>query len=196
MRILLAEDVPREGSNLQRQLEQAGHRVVRAASGAEAFRCFEAEPFPVIVADLVLPDLDGYELCRQVRARNLSEYVYFILLVVEGREFQFRRAEAADVDDVLTLPVNVEVLHARLRVAGRMRDLYRELDRLGGLIPICSYCKKVRQDQGLWQQIEGYLSEHSQALFTHTICPECGEREFGEVFRAKRKEGLPSLDPP
>jgi len=63
-------------------------------------------------------------------------------------------------------------------------EQFAELDRLQGLIPICAYCKKIRQEQGTWQQLEAYLTEHSHALFSHTICPECKEREYSEFLRA------------
>lgn len=183
MRILLAQDHRGNGTKVQLLLELAGHEVVRAGSGAEAFARFESQPFPVVVADLDGPLMDGYELCRQIRARMRAEYVYFMLLVAEGAEFRFQQAEVADVDDVLTLPVRPDILRARLRVAERMLRLYQELDQLRGLIPICAWCKNVRQEQGLWQQLEAYVSERSTALFTHTICPECARREFGKTPR-------------
>lgn len=189
MRILLAEDQPQGGSQLELLLELAGHRVLRVLSGGQAFAAFEADPFPVVVADLAFKGMNGFELCRNLRARVKAEYVYIILLVKAGTEFRFQEAEAAEADDVLTLPVEPDILRARLRVAERMLNLYQELDRLRGLIPICAYCKNIRQEQGLWQQLEAYITTHSHALFTHTICPECAEKEFGEAMRARREGG-------
>lgn len=187
MRILLAEDNPQGGTRVQLLLAMAGHDVVRVTTGGEAFARFEAEPFPVVIADLTFAGMDGFELCRQIRSRQKAEYVYVILLVAPGAEFHFQEAEAAEVDDVLPVPVEPDILRARLRVAQRMLHLYGELDRLRGLIPICAYCKKIRRDEGLWQQMEGYISEHSHARFSHTICPECAEREFGDALRAHRQ---------
>ncbi|HNX30499.1 MAG TPA: response regulator [Holophaga sp.] len=191
MRILLAEDNPHGGNRnrLQLLLEMIGHTVERVTSGTEAFAQFEAEPFPVVIADLAFPDLDGFELCRRIRARQKAEYVYIIILVPPDTGFRFREAESADVDDVLLLPVEPDILRARLRVAERMLRLYEELDRLRGLIPICAYCKKIRQEQGLWEQMEAYITEHSHALFTHTICPECAKREFGSISRSGPRAG-------
>ena len=191
MRILLAEDNPHGGNRnrLQLLLEMIGHTVERVTSGTEAFAQFEAEPFPVVIADLAFPDLDGFELCRRIRARQKAEYVYIIILVPPDTGFRFREAESADVDEVLLLPVEPDILRARLRVAERMLRLYEELDRLRGLIPICAYCKKIRQEQGLWEQMEAYITEHSHALFTHTICPECAKREFGSISRSGPRAG-------
>lgn len=181
MRVLLAEDSPQAGNQLQFLIERAGHAVLHAASGKQALACHEADPFPVVIASLGFPDLDGFELCRQIRDRVKSEYVYVILLVQAGDAFPFDQAEDADADDVLVLPVNADVLRARLRVAERMLKLYEELDTLRGLIPICAYCKKIRQEQGLWQQMEAYISSRSHVRFSHTVCPECALREFGHT---------------
>lgn len=188
MRILLAEDGPAGGSQLELLLGMAGHEVQRACSGYEAFAAFEREPFPVVVADLAVAGMNGYELCRRIRDRVTPEYNYFILLVKTGLELNFSRAEAAEVDDVLTLPVDPDILRARIRVADRILTLYRERDRLRGLIPVCAYCKKIRKEPGLWQQIEAYITEHSDAMFTHTICPECAEREFPDSLRARQAQ--------
>lgn len=185
MRILLVEDRSRTGSQLSFLIERAGHTVLHAASGKQALACHEADPFPVIIADLCFPDLDGFELCRQVRDRARSEYVYVILLVEPGKAFPYDQAEAAEVDDVLERPVNADALRARLRVAERMLNLFEELDMLRGLIPICVYCKKIRQEQGLWQQMEAYISSRSHVRFSHTICPECALREFGQEAHRK-----------
>lgn len=179
MRILLVEDAPARAPRTQMLLEMAGHQVVQVASAAQALASFEADPFPVVVAELASPRFDGYELCRRIRARSRQEYVYFVILVPEHEQFRFQEAEAAQVDDVLVAPVDPDVLRARMRVAERMLGLYTDLDRLCGLIPICAYCKKIRQEQGLWQQLEAYLAERSHARFTHTICPACARREFG-----------------
>jgi DNA-binding response OmpR family regulator len=184
VRILLAEDNP--NLKIQFLLERAGHRVVRAATAAQAMIFHNDAPFPVVVADLATPGLNGYELCRRIRARPNVEYVYIILLVAPDQAFQFEDAEAADVDDVLPLPVEPDLLRARLRVAERMLNLDDELNRLKGLIPICSYCKRIRQDEGFWQQIEAYLADHSQATFSHGVCPECAKREFGDVLRSRK----------
>jgi hypothetical protein len=58
---------------------------------------------------------------------------------------------------------------------------------LSGLLPICAACKKVRDDQGYWQQIENYISAHSEADFTHSICPECARRLYPDFFNQSDK---------
>jgi hypothetical protein len=58
---------------------------------------------------------------------------------------------------------------------------------LSGMLPICSYCKKIRDDQGYWSQIESYISRHSEAEFTHGMCPDCAEKLFSEFDTLKKK---------
>jgi sigma-B regulation protein RsbU (phosphoserine phosphatase) len=188
MRILLAEDHPHEGTRTQLLLGMAGHDVALASTGDEAFERFEETPFPVVITDLSNRRLNGFELCHRIRKRQQAEYVYIIVLVPLGQAFQFQDGQDADVDDVLTVPLEADILRTRLRVAERMLNLYRELDHLRRLIPICAYCKKIRQEQGLWQQLESYFSEHSHAVFSHTICPDCAEKEFGAELREQRSK--------
>ena len=68
----------------------------------------------------------------------------------------------------------------RERLIVDLQDALTRIKTLHGLIPICSECKKIRDDQGYWNQIEGYIKEHSEAEFTHSLCPECGERLYGD----------------
>ena len=71
----------------------------------------------------------------------------------------------------------------RLRETLAERDAALERVRLlSGLLPICAGCKKIRDDEGNWQQIESYISQHSQAKFSHGMCPACGKQYYGELW--------------
>jgi len=105
-------------------------------------------------------------------------------------------------DDYLTKPFDQDELYARLKVGKRIMELQEKLAKrigeleeslskvkqLQGLLPICSYCKKIRNDKNYWEQVEGYFSKHSEAQFSHGICPECYEKHFQEEMD-KIKEG-------
>ncbi len=77
------------------------------------------------------------------------------------------------VDDFITKPLDPDELKARLRVAERILGLREELHALEGLLPICSYCKRIRNDQDQWSSLERYIERRSKAEFSHGICPEC-----------------------
>ena len=177
MKILIAEDDAVSAKILQFALESAGHEVTVTASGEEAYAAFDHSPVRVIVSDWMMPGLDGLDLCRQVRARPKTDYTYFILLTAinTGRE-NLRKAMDAGVDDFLSKPLDREAIMMRLRVAERIIEFATQIRQLKELIPICMYCKKVRDDANFWQGVESYISEQTGSNFSHGICPECFEK--------------------
>jgi CheY-like chemotaxis protein len=185
MKILIAEDDPVSVKVLQFALEQFGHDVVAAADGAEAWEKFDADPVRVIVSDWMMPTLDGLELCRKVRERPKTDYTYFILLTAinSGRE-TFRQAMDAGIDDFLSKPLDREAILMRLRVAERILEYTTQIRTLKQLIPICMYCKRIRDDRNYWDQVEHYFHEHTGSNFSHGICPTCLEKEVGDFTRA------------
>jgi DNA-binding response OmpR family regulator len=174
MKILIAEDDPVSAKILQFTLENAGHKAIICANGQSAWEEFDREPTRVIVSDWMMPEKDGLELCAMVRGRPRTDYTYFILLTAihTGRE-NLRKAMDAGVDDFLTKPLDREAIMMRLRVAERIVEFTTQIRELKELIPICMYCKKVRDDRNYWQAVEGYIAEHTGSSFSHGICPDC-----------------------
>src|SRR4051812_35491251 len=120
-----------------------------------------------------MPRSDGLELCRKIRARTGTEYIYFILLTGNDAT-QENQATAADagVDDFLIKPLDLQELWTRLRVAERILRYTTQVRQLEELLPICSYCKKIRDDRNYWQQIEGYIRDRSGSIFSLWVCPD------------------------
>ena len=162
---------------LRLALLRLGHDVLEAGDGEAAWTLLQQEPVRVIVSDWMMPGLDGLELCRRLRARRQAEYVYFILLTANTADPANRTAAAdAGVDDFLTKPMDFEELWTRLRVAERILRYTTQVRQLEELLPICSYCKKIRDDQNYWQQMEGYINKHTGSEFSHSVCPDCYQR--------------------
>lgn len=184
MRILVAEDDPVSGKILQLTLQHYGHEVSMASSGDEAWEIFDREPVRVIVSDWMMPGMDGLEFCRRVRARAKTDYTYFILLTANntGRE-NVRKAMDAGIDDFLPKPLDREVISMRLRVAERILEFTTQIRVLKELLPICMYCKRIRDDQDYWQQVETYIHSHTGSNFSHGICPECFAKEMNTIPR-------------
>ncbi|MCE9608721.1 MAG: response regulator [Chthoniobacter sp.] len=184
MKILIAEDDPVSAKVLQLTLQHYGHEVIVAASGSEAWEIFNAEPVRVIVSDWMMPGLDGLELCQKVRVRPKTEYTYFILLTAihTGRD-NLKHAMDAGVDDFLTKPLDREAILMRLRVAERILEFTTQIRMLKQLIPICMYCKRVRDDSNYWDQVENYIHEHTGSNFSHGICPACFDTQMGNLTR-------------
>lgn len=173
MKILIVEDERVSRIVLATALEKLGHEIVQANDGLEGWEAFEKHAPPVVVTDWAMPGLDGLQLCRRIRERESASYTYvFILTNMSGRDRFFEGMDAG-ADDFITKPFDPAELAARLRVAERILGLHMEVQRLEGLLPICSYCKRIRDESNDWSSVEQYVSDHSAASFTHSICPDC-----------------------
>ena len=188
MKILVAEDDPVTAQVLQFTLIHYGHEVVTAASGTEAWEKFDADPFRVVVSDWMMPGIDGLEFCRKIRERSKTDYTYFILLtaVNTGRE-NLRHAMDAGIDDFLAKPLDREAILMRLRMAERILEYTTQIRQLKELIPICMYCKRIRDDTNYWDQLETYIHVHTGSNFSHGICPTCFESQLDTLTRAGLK---------
>jgi len=198
MKVLAVEDDKGSRTLLRRQLENLGHEVIEAANGEEGWAAWLAHKPRVIVSDWMMPKLDGLTLCRRFRAQVVEEYIYFILLTAGGASARNRRAAAvAGVDDFLTKPVNLSELWMRLRVAERILTYTVQVNRLEELMPMCSYCKKIRDDKNYWQQIESYLNERTGAEISHSVCPECYAKVVApEIAKLKAMAATAGRRPP
>jgi len=177
VKILAVEDDKVARAVMRRALARLGHEVVMAADGEEAWALLQEEPVRVVVSDWTMPRMDGLELCRRVRAQTGKQYVYFILLTGHDATEENQRAAAdAGADDFLMKPLNVTQLWTRLRVAERILRYTTQVRQLEELLPICAYCKKIRDDQNYWQQMESYINERTGSDFSHSICPDCYQR--------------------
>lgn len=190
MNILTVEDDPVAQLVLEAALKSLGHTVTLAGDGEAAWQELQARPVRVVVSDWRMPRLDGLELCRRIRARG-GDYVYFILLTnLSASEENQEAALQAGVDDFLMKPVDVRELKMRLHVAARILSYATQVQELQSFLPICGYCKKIRDDQNYWQQIEQYLHERTGAAFSHGVCPDCYQQQVVPMLRAA------GIDPP
>lgn len=172
MKILVAEDDATSRLVIEATLKKAGHEVTTADNGLQAWTAWRESAYPALISDWQMPDLDGLELCRAIRHTGGAQYTYFILLTAHGGKTNYLEAMEAGADDYLTKPLDVQQLLAKLHVAERILGLRQHVKRLEGLLSICAYCKKIR-DNSQWQQMERYVTQHSEARFSHGICPDC-----------------------
>jgi phosphoserine phosphatase RsbU/P len=177
VKILTVEDDAVARTVLRQALRRLGHEVAEATDGEAAWEWLQTEQVRVVVSDWAMPRSDGLELCRRIRTRPGKEYIYFILLT--GRDATEENQVAAGdagVDDFLLKPLDFGELWTRLRVAERILRYTTQVKQLEEMLPICSYCKKIRDDQNYWQQLEGYISERTGSDFSHSVCPDCYTR--------------------
>ena len=177
MKVMAVEDDAVARRILTQALVKLGHEVVEAEDGEAAWELWQAEKTRIIVSDWLMPKMDGLGLCERLRSLNGPDYVYFILLTGSEASIENKRMTAeAGVDDFLTKPLDFQELWMRMRVAERIVRTTQQVRQLEELLPICSYCKKIRDDQNYWQQIEGYINERTGSEFSHSVCPDCYTR--------------------
>jgi DNA-binding response OmpR family regulator len=197
VRILIADDDSALRHGLFTHLLRWGYEPTVCADGTEARIALRSgHPPPLALLDWNMPGVDGLELCRDIRSAPDLASMYVVLLTAHTRREEMVAGLDCGADEYMVKPVDWELLRVRLQVgarivtlqqslAQRVRELQSALDTvkvLSGLLPICSYCKRIRDDNDYWQQLECYVSEHTNAQFSHGICPSCfeeAEREMG-----------------
>ena len=197
MRILIAEDDLTSRRVLALVLKKAGHEVVETTNGAEAWKELQKPDAPkLVILDWMMPKMDGLEVVNCVRGLNSDNPAYIIMLTSKSEKADVITGLNAGADDYLIKPFDLGELRARVEVGRRMIDMQAQLARqyqelrqamdhiktLQGILPICSFCKKIRDDKGYWDQVEVYVCKHSNAEFSHSICPECMKKHFPEAF--------------
>lgn len=193
MRILIADDDATSRKMLERVLEQWGYEVTTATDGEEAFNALNREHAPCLaVLDWVMPGMDGPEVCRGLRQNEAHQALYLILLTMRDQKEDIVEGLEAGANDYICKPFNREELRARVGVGQRVVELQRALGErvteleeamahvktLQGLLPICSKCHRIRDDGEVWQNLERYIEQHSDARLSHGYCPECLEKEM------------------
>ena len=186
--ILFIEDDPVSLKVTETALKKWGYSVHAADSAEAAWEYLKSNPRPaMMIVDWQLPGISGPEFCKQVRETACLKDVYIMMLTSSaGRENMLEGLQAG-ADDYLEKPVDARFLEARVKVGERIVTLQSDLEskvaelqealtnvkELRGLLPICSYCKKIRNDGNYWERLESYLSAHTHAQFSHSICPDC-----------------------
>ena len=203
MKILIAEDDPVSRRILEATLVKWGYEVLVTLDGRQAWDVLQRDDAPSLaILDIMMPGMDGLEICRKVRQLPRATPPYLILLSAMSGKEQVVRGIRAGANDYLTKPFHREELRVRVGVGSQMlalqkalaerveelEDALSQVNHLQGMLPICSYCKKVRDDQNYWQQVENYISDHADVQFSHGICPGCYERVIRE-FEEKKQTG-------
>jgi DNA-binding response OmpR family regulator len=202
MRILVAEDDAVTRKLLESTLGRLGLDVITAADGNAAWNALETlkgkDAPELAVLDWMMPGLEGIQVLRRLRTTPGFELLYVILLTSRTDKEDVAYGLAAGANDYIAKPFDPSELEARVRVGERMVKLQRSLaarvaelevalahvQRLQGLLPICSYCKKVRNEADYWEQVDSYLTSHSDIRITHGICPQCLETMMKQLDEA------------
>ena len=196
MKTLIAEDDSVSRRLLQAALQKWGYEVTVTTQGREAWDALQQPGAPsLLILDWLMPELDGVEICRRIRASEALKSSYVILLTSRGSKEDIVEGLEAGADDYVTKPFDHGELRARVQVGARVIGLQnalaervRELEEaiasvktLQGLLPICCYCKKIRDDGNYWHRVESYIAGHANVRFSHGICPDCNDKLKAEL---------------
>jgi CheY-like chemotaxis protein len=189
MRILVAEDDLICQRLVTRVLRSMNHEPVVTANGQEAWEAFRQQPFPVVVTDWLMPEMDGLELTRRIREMRTRGYTWIIMLTAMEFGSNYRRTMETGVDDFLTKPLDHELLRVRLNVAERVQHMSEQVRALASALPICMHCKSVRDAGDTWRRVEEYFRDID---FSHGYCPDC---YFEHSLRQELERLPPAADP-
>jgi DNA-binding response OmpR family regulator len=195
MKVLLAEDALTSRRMVEALLSKWGYQVITAVDGDQAFSLLtQADPPPLALLDWMMPGREGIEIVRAIRQQERTPPLYLILLTSRDRQEDIVAGLEAGANDYIVKPFDTPELKARVQVGERVVKLQEELatrvrelsealahiKTLQGILPICMFCHKIRTDDESWERLEAYISEHSDAHFSHSLCPECLEKHFPE----------------
>lgn len=198
MRILVAEDDTTSRRLLESSLSRSGYDVVCVSDGDEAWRILRSKESPrLAILDWMMPGRDGIDVCRQLRAEDQEHYIYVLLVTSRTRTEDIIAGLEAGADDYLPKPYDPNELRCRVKTGERLlqlesalahkiaelEDALSHVKQLQGLLPICMFCKKIRDDSDTWHRLETYIERNSGAMFSHSLCEECRAEHFPQDTR-------------
>ena len=188
--VLIADDDKLTLNVLNDTLTRAGYDVLTATDGEQAWKKLQQSNASLAVLDWIMPGMEGPEICQRAAKEPKMANRYFILLTGKSKTEDLVAGLQSGASDYLRKPFDEAELLARVEVGVRFIELQRKLAerveemekalatvrRLEGLLPICSYCKRIRNEQDYWERVDNYISQHANVRFSHNICPECYEK--------------------
>jgi PleD family two-component response regulator len=193
--ILVVDDNPDNLRLLAELLQERHYKVRLATTGERALATIRKEAPDLILLDVMMPEMDGFKICRQLKADEQTANIPIIFISALHETIDKVKAFTYGGVDYITKPFQAEEVLSRIKTHLSLSFLNRQLEKknselqkaldeikiLQGIISICANCKNVRDDMGYWGGVEIYISKHSEAKFSHSICPTCAKKLYPEL---------------
>ncbi len=201
--ILIIDDQPANLSILVDYLEGKGVEVVIAENGESGLSRARFVQPDLILLDVIMPDMDGFEVCRQLKMDKVIDSIPVIFMTALSEVDEKVKGFSAGGVDYVTKPLQLDEIWARVTTHLTISQLHMQLEKqnrklhealaeiktLQGILPLCTFCSKVRDDEGYWKKVEEYIEEHTEAAISHSICQDCFQihypKEFAEYIKSK-----------
>lgn len=168
--------------------------IAVASSGEKALEIIKESIPDLILLDVMMPAMNGFEVCKILKEEDKTADIPVIFITALTDKEDIVKGFELGAVDYVTKPFNPKELLARVKTHLELKKAYdyqtqlinelqaalSHVKQLKGLLPICAHCKKVRNDTGYWQQVETYIESHSEAQFSHGICPDCVQKYYAE----------------
>ncbi len=200
-KILIADDENTTRKLLESLLLKNGYEVLSFDNGASAFKILKEQDGPKLaILDWIMPGLQGIDICRKIRALKFEVIPYLIMLTASMKEKKdIIETFRSGANDFIEKPFNANELLGRVKIGEDMINLqislieknraldeaHRHIKMLQGILPICMHCHKIKNDNESWERLEEYIASHSDAQFSHGLCPDCMKKHYSAIMAKK-----------
>lgn len=193
--ILIVDDAP-ENIKILGNLLSPDNIIRAATSGEDALKIAMSDSPPdLILLDVEMPGMSGYDVCRKLKESPVTESIPVIFLTSKTESDDIVKGFQSGAVDYVTKPYKSVELNARVqthlklkrvmdedaRLVVELKDALSQVKQLSGILPICANCKKIRNDEGYWEQVETYIRDHTEAMFSHGLCPDCVRKLYPDL---------------
>lgn len=197
IRVLIIEDNEGDAELVCRFLSKAKNMyfdIERTGLMSSGVDFLGKETFDVILSDLGLPDSSGVETFVKLHSRY-PDIPTIVLTGLDDEKTALRAVQSGAQDYLVKGQIDTSQLSRSIRYAIERQKLLTQLDKslkeiktLQGLLPMCAWCRKIRDDKGYWKSLEAYIHEHTDTVFTHGICPKCLEKVDPKLYEEIQRE--------
>ena len=209
MKILLVDDEPVNLALLAKILKDVKIDIFKARTGEEAISEVKENDFSLILMDVVMPGMDGFETVQKIRKMNTGKFVPIIFLTaLSDQKDQIYKGYESGAVDYIIKPVDKNILLSKINIFlelheqkliiekqkkklqsdnKKLKEAFDRINFLHGFVKVCAKCRKIHCEDGDWNSFENYISNYSDAKFSHGYCPTCFEKELEDLEMGKKQ---------